>query len=99
LRELLAEVQDGIEHVVATTRERMGALLDAVIAVSSGLDLDRTLHQIVQAATELVDARYGALGKVDADGGLSQFLTVGIDDATRALIGPLPTGRAASWVW
>ena len=56
LRELLAEVQDGIEHVVATTRVRMDALLDAVLSVSSGLDLDRTLNQIVQAATELVDA-------------------------------------------
>jgi signal transduction histidine kinase len=93
LRDLLAEVQDGIERVVATTRERMDALLNAVIVVSAGLDLDRTLNQIIEAATELVDARYGALGKLDADGGLSQFLTVGVDDATRALIGPLPTGR------
>ena len=93
LRELLAEVQDGIEHVVATSRVRMDALLDAVLSVSSGLDLDRTLNQIVQAATELVDARYGALVKLDADGGLSQFLTVGVDDATRARIGPLPAGR------
>ena len=40
----------------------MDALLDAVLAVSAGLDLDQTLQQIVHAAMELVDARYGALG-------------------------------------
>ncbi len=32
----------------------MGALLDAVMAVSSGLNLDVTLRQIVHAAMELV---------------------------------------------
>jgi hypothetical protein len=71
----------------------MDALLDAVLAVSSGLELDSTLRQIVQAAIELVDARYGALGVIGPDGSLTEFVNVGIDDATRELIGPLPTGR------
>jgi signal transduction histidine kinase len=71
----------------------MGALLDAVMSVSSGLDLDATLRRIVQAAMNLVDARYGALGIVDAGGMLSRFIAVGIDDATRKLIGPLPSGH------
>ena len=44
LRELLAEVEDRIEGIVAGTRERMDALLDAVLAVSSGLELDTTLR-------------------------------------------------------
>ncbi len=41
---------------------RMDGLLEAVLAVSSGLELDETLRQIVRAAVGLVDARYGALG-------------------------------------
>ena len=93
LRELLTEVQDRVEGIVAETRDRMDALLDAVIAVSSGLELDNTLRQIVQAAINLVDAKYGALGVLAPDGSLSQFVNVGIDDDTRDLIGPLPTGR------
>jgi signal transduction histidine kinase len=93
LRELLVEVETGIEDIVGSTRDRMDALLDAVQSVSSGLDLDATLRRIVQAAMELVDARYGALGVLDQDGMLSRFVPVGIDDATWELIGPLPTGH------
>ena len=83
LRELLTEVQDRVEDIVAETRDRMDALLDAVVAVSSGLELDNTLRQIVQAAINLADARYGALGVIAPDGSLSQFVNVGIEDATR----------------
>ena len=57
----------------------MDALLKSVLAVSSGLDLDTTLRQIVQAAIDLVDARYGALGVFGERGKLSQFVYVGID--------------------
>ena len=93
LRELLAEVQDRIESIVSGTRERMDALLDAVVAVSSGLELDSTLRAIVQAAKDLVGAQYGALGVLGEGGMLSRFVHVGIDDDTRQLIGPLPTGH------
>ena len=93
LGDLLSEVHVRIEAIVATTRDRMSALLEAVLAVSSGLELDETLRRIVHAAIELVDARYGALGVLDEGGMLSQFVYVGIDDETRARIGPLPTGH------
>jgi signal transduction histidine kinase len=71
---------------------RTHGLLDAVLAVGTGLDLQTVLHRIVEAAVQLVDARYGALGVIDDGRLLSQFLTVGIDDATAADIGPLPRG-------
>jgi signal transduction histidine kinase len=89
---LLAEVQERIEEIVGT-RDRMDGLLEAVLSVSSGLELDTTLRQIVQAAVDLVDARYGALGVLGDDGMLAKFVHVGIDDETRELIGPLPTGH------
>jgi signal transduction histidine kinase len=92
LRELLDEVQERIEEIVATTRIRMSGLVDAVLAVSSGLELDTTLRRIVQAAIDLVDAHYGALGVLGENGVLDKFVYVGIDDDTRELIGPLPTG-------
>jgi signal transduction histidine kinase len=69
-----------------------GGLLDALLVVGTGLDLQTVLHRIIGAAVKLVDARYGALGVIDDVRLLSQFLTVGIDDATAAEIGPLPRG-------
>ncbi len=91
--ELLVELQERIESIVAGTRERMDALLDAVRSVSAGLELEPTLNSIVRAAMDLVGARYGALGILGARGTLSRFVPVGIDERTREQIGPLPTGR------
>jgi signal transduction histidine kinase len=69
-------------------------LLDAVLTVGSDLDLAAMLERIVQAAVDLVDARYGALGVLDdTRERLAQFITVGVDDETRAAIGRLPEGH------
>ena len=62
LNELLNEVQDRLAEMANTPR-RLEGLLDAVVAVASGIELDSTLQRIVQAAADLVDARYGALGR------------------------------------
>jgi two-component system, NarL family, sensor histidine kinase DevS len=67
--------------------------MEAVLGVASDLELEQVLHRIVDAAISLVDARYGALGVLGAEGGLSQFVAVGIDEETRKLIGPLPQGK------
>lgn len=72
---------------------RARSLLDAVIAVSSDLDLHSVLTRIVEAATSLTQARYGALGVLSADGHLTEFITTGLDRRTRELIGDLPQGK------
>jgi signal transduction histidine kinase len=92
LDELLREVQGRLAEVVAT-RGRMQGLLDAVLAVASGVELEATLRRIVQAAVDLVDARYGALGVLAPTGGISRFIHVGLDDQTRATMGALPEGK------
>src|SRR5690606_21348414 len=69
-------------------------LLDAIVALGSELSLPAALRRIVETATELVNARYGALGVLDATGtSLSEFLTVGVDGETRAKIGHPPKGE------
>ncbi len=70
-------------------------LVDAMLAVTSGLDLEQTLPTVVRTAMHLVDARYGALGVLAAGRteGLERFVYRGIDEATRDLIGPLPDGH------
>jgi len=68
-------------------------LLSAVVAVAAGLELNATLSRIVQAAADLVDAQYGALGVLGPDSSVVEFVHVGIDAAMAERIGDLPTGR------
>ncbi|NEW37665.1 GAF domain-containing sensor histidine kinase [Nocardia cyriacigeorgica] len=95
LRELLTEVQDRISEIIGV-RDQMDRLIEAMLVINAGLDLDNTLRSIVHTAIELVDARYGALGVREADKSskkLSEFVYEGIDDRTRVLIGDLPQGH------
>ncbi|MEU9129275.1 GAF domain-containing protein [Kitasatospora sp. NPDC048540] len=90
---LVTEVSERLQSAAAVT-DRMQRLLEAVVSVGAGLDLHATLHRIATGAAELVDAEYAALGVVSPHGtGLSDFIHVGIDDATAAAIGELPSGR------
>jgi signal transduction histidine kinase len=74
--------------------DRLRQLLDAVLTVGSDLDLPAVLQRITAAAVDLVDARYGALGVLDPSGTrLTEFITVGVDEATRAAIGHVPEGH------
>lgn len=78
---------------VMTSRERLRALLDAVVGIGTNLDLRTTLQRIVQAACELVGARYGALGVVGPDRLLHDFIVHGITPEQHERIGDLPHGR------
>ncbi len=93
LNDLLRELIDRAEEM-ATTQERMRGLLDAVVSLSSDLSLPVLLRQIVTAACQVVDARYGALGVLPEEGDeLAQFVNTGFDEETVKAIGPLPHGR------
>src|SRR5215469_1616037 len=92
LDELLAELQHRLQAVLAT-RDRTHALLEAVVAVGSHLELEIVLRQIVEAAVELVSARYGALGVVGDGGRLVEFVPVGLDESEIARIHHWPEGR------
>jgi signal transduction histidine kinase len=95
LDELLAELQARLQIVLAT-RDRMRGLLEAVVAIGSGLDLESTLHRVVEAAVGLVDARYGALGVIgEGDEGkrLAEFIPVGLSQGEIARIHHWPEGR------
>jgi len=92
LDELLAELQHRLQEVL-DTRDRTHALLEAVVAVGSHLELEVVLRQIVQAAVELVSARYGALGVVGDGGRLVEFVPVGLDESEISRIHHWPEGR------
>lgn len=75
------------------SRARLEALIAATRSVVEPLDLAVVLRRIVDAAVDLVGAKYGALGVVAADGGLEAFIHTGMPAATVAEIGGLPQGR------
>ncbi len=74
--------------------QRLERLIEAGRALVSMLDLESLLERVLRTACEVTGARYAALGVLDESRTkLERFITLGIDDATRAQIGDLPTGR------
>jgi len=88
LGDLMSRAQD-----VLATQGRLRALLRANQAVIEHIDLPVVLQRIVEAAVELVGAQYGALGVISPDGGLEQFIHVGMPDELATEIGHLPEGH------
>jgi two-component system, NarL family, sensor histidine kinase DevS len=92
LDELLSQLQLRLGEVL-DTRDRISALLEAVVGIGSDLELESVLRRIVEAAVQLVDARYGALGVIGEDGRLAEFIPVGLDEAEIAGIHHWPEGK------
>jgi signal transduction histidine kinase len=68
--------------------------LDAATRAIAGLaSVDEVLQVIVDRVRPLVGARYAALGIVDDHRVIVRFITSGIDELTRARIGPPPSGH------
>jgi signal transduction histidine kinase len=55
--------------------------------------LPAVLRRLVDAACVIADAQYGALGVVGPGGELTEFVTHGVSEHRRRLIGDLPRGR------
>jgi signal transduction histidine kinase len=76
----------------ADREKRLRHLVEANVAVGSEASLDDVLQKTVEVAAGLVGAQYAALGVLDRTGShLERLITKGIDDATRAQIGELPS--------
>ncbi|MFE6646331.1 sensor histidine kinase [Nocardioides sp. NPDC057772] len=71
------------------------SLLDAVIAMSSELDLSAMLERITRSACELTGAGYGALGVLDLDGDLQDLITYGYQEEPTLQVVGKSRGRRA----
>src|ERR1700678_4097781 len=92
LDELLAELQGRLQAVLGA-RDQMHGLLQAVVAIGEGLDLESTLGRIVQTAVGLVDASFGALGVIGEEQVLAEFIPVGLTETEITAIHHWPEGR------
>lgn len=88
----IAQLVDSAQAVLAT-QSRLRSLLSASRLVADELELPVVLRRIIEAAVELVGARYGAIGVIAPDGSLEQFIHVGMPDELVSVIGHLPEGH------
>jgi two-component system, NarL family, sensor histidine kinase DevS len=92
--DITAEGRSGTRPVDPVGQEQLRAVIEAARGIHRARSLDTLLREVVTSAVALAGARYGALGVIDPSGEhLEQFITVGIDDETRALIGNEPRGQ------
>jgi signal transduction histidine kinase len=78
----------------ATTQQRLERLVITASGLIGEVSLEGVLQHVVEAAAELIGARYAAVGVLAPDGRvLESFTTYGIDSEQRALIGALPRGH------
>ncbi len=89
---LLAQLIEQAQDVLAT-QGRLRALVGASRMINGDLSLPAVLRRIVEAACQLVSARYGALGVVAPSGGWASFVYVGVDEDAAERIGAFPTGK------
>jgi signal transduction histidine kinase len=81
------------ERAVGQGRQQLGALVEAGMTLVAERSLETVLQRIVEVACRLLRAKYGALGVLDDQGALAQFITAGMDAETKARIGALPVGK------
>jgi signal transduction histidine kinase len=91
LDELIGRLTEQAQDVLAA-QGRLRALIRANALVSGELNLRLVLRHIVAAAKDLVQARYAALGVLDDNGHLEEFVHLGMAADLVDDIGPLPTG-------
>lgn len=89
-----AEPRPSVAAPSSSSDERLRGLLHAVETVVGEIELPLVLRRVVEAAVDLVDAEYGALGIIAADrSSLDRFIHVGLSTEGAEAIGHLPRGR------
>ena len=83
---------DPRQREIDALRERLSALIAAVLRVSASLDLDTVLQEVVGSARALTGARYGMITTIDAAGRVADFLTSGFTPEQQARMADWPDG-------
>jgi hypothetical protein len=82
----------GGSAVLDRSGDRWQGILDAVVGMSVGSNLNVTLHGVVQTAVDLLDAGHGAAAVWGESGTPDRFVQVGVDEITASALGTRPGG-------
>ena len=66
-----------LRRQVQALEERVSRLSKAILRISSSLDLDTVLQEVVDSARALAEARYGVITTDDGAGNVQEFVTSG----------------------
>ena len=72
-----------LRRQIRSLEERVSRLSAAVLRISSSLDLDTVLQEVVDSACALAGARYGVITTVDGAGNVQEFVTSGFTPAEK----------------
>jgi len=82
------------EAEIRRRSEHLDALRKAGLALTTELEIGKVLQQVVDQSRALVDARYGALAVIGADGRtVEQFYTSGLSPEVHGRLQNLPIGE------
>src|SRR5690349_17803149 len=73
--------------------QRLQIMSNTFVTITSELDLDKVLQRIADAARDVAQAQYAAMGVVNEAGIITSFITSGISSEDREKIGALPRGH------
>lgn len=83
-----------MQHIPTPLTERLEDLVTSGSALTTEVHLQGVLDQVVKLCTQLLHARYAAVGLLTPNRrSLESFTTIGISDAERARMGDLPKGH------
>jgi nitrate/nitrite-specific signal transduction histidine kinase len=91
--ETIFTVTGRMQNQLAQQNRELWLLHQAGLDITSALELEVVLQKVVDQARELVGARYGALSLVEEGDNIQAFLTSGISQRQREMIGPIPQGH------
>ncbi len=86
---LLSRMQERVER---QNRELL-ALHRSALDIYGDLSLDTLLQKVVNQASQLLEARFGAVAVIDERGQIKEFITAGVTAEERERIGSPPQGR------
>ncbi len=88
----MPEHPDELRRELSALQERVSRLSAAVLRISSSLDLDTVLQEVVDSARALTGARYGVIATVDETGQPVDFVTSGFTPDERHELASWPDG-------
>ncbi len=87
------ELISRLQHRLERQNRELLALNRAALDIYGQISLDTVLQKVVDQASQLVDARYGAVAVYDENGQIRQFAFTGLGEEARGRIGAPPVGR------
>jgi signal transduction histidine kinase len=88
----MSSEQNHLDSVTSVILPQLKEIASSVMYAAEGGTLEQVLERIAQVSSELVNARYAALGIPDGKGGLRYFKVAGITPEAHARLEHLPRG-------